>query len=357
MNTNFFNIASNYKNEFDSLVDHPLQTFAWGEFREKTGIKVIRRGLLNNKKLIEVYQMTLHKIPFTKFNIGYLPKGNLPNKKLLEDLFKVGRDNNCVFIQIEPNLTAQNAEFKMRNLIHNSKFIILNSFHPLFTKNTLILDLTKTEEELLKNMNSKTRYNIRIAQKHKIFIKEEFNKNAFEIYWKIMTETTNRQKFYAHTKKYHELMFESLKISNLKSEIQDKNSLQAHLFIAYYNFSKVKIIPLVAWILFSFKDTLYYPYGSSASEYRNLMASNLMMWEAIKFGKKSGLSKFDMWGSLGENPDANDPWFGFHKFKLGYNPKLIEFIGSYDLIINKNLYQIYKLADYLRKLYLKIKKH
>ena len=363
MNTKFIDLDPSKKEEFNKFANHPLQAWEWGDFREKTGIKVIRRGLFENKQIKNGYQMTLHQIPHTKFNIGYLPKGHLPNNDLLEDLSEIGKKYNCIFIQLEPNVEKlpTNNDYQL----NIDKWELPKAAHPLFTKHTLVLDLNKTEDELLKSFHPKTRYNIKIAQKHGIYIKEENDQKAFEIYWKIMEETTMRQKFYAHTKKYHQLMFQALSVKNKI----DKNVLQAHLFIAHYNLEnnlptsdKKDLInnnnlPLVSWVLFTFKDTLYYPYGSSSSLYKNLMASNLMMWEAIKFGKKLNLSKFDMWGSLGENPDINDPWYGFHKFKLGYNPRLVEFIGSYDLIINKNLYQIYKIVDKLRGFYLKNKKH
>ncbi len=73
-----------------------------------------------------------------------------------------------------------------------------------------------------------------------------------------------------------------------------------------------------------------------------------MMWEVIKFGKKLGLKTFDMWGALGENPDSKDPWYGFHRFKEGYGGKLVEFVGSYDLVIQPFLYQLYKVLDIFR---------
>jgi len=127
--------------------------------------------------------------------------------------------------------------------------------------------------------------------------------------------------------------------------------LTAHLLTAKY---KNKI--LTAWILFVFKDTLYYPYGASSSENREVMSSNLMMWEAIRFGKNLGLKKFDMWGALGPNPDKKDPWYGFHSFKEKYGPEHLEYIGSYDLVINPILYQLYKVADKLRWIMLRLKK-
>ena len=85
------------------------------------------------------------------------------------------------------------------------------------------------------------------------------------------------------------------------------------------------------------------------------MASNLIMWDVIRWGKSHNLKTFDMWGALGENPDTKDPWYGFHSFKQKYGPAHIGFVGSYDLIIKPLLYQGYKFADKLRWLLLKFK--
>ena len=86
------------------------------------------------------------------------------------------------------------------------------------------------------------------------------------------------------------------------------------------------------------------------------MASNLIMWEAIKFGKKNNLTMFDMWGALGEEPDPKDSWIGFHNFKKGYGSTHTEFVGSYDYVINPVLYQAYKVADKFRWAMLRLKK-
>ena len=316
---------------------HPLQSIEWGEFRKKTGIKVIRSNGI---------QITIHKIPHTSWTIGYVPKGPIPTKEMVLELKRIGKEEKCIFIQLEPNVIKNNESGiknqewnKFQSIIHDSQFMIHQAAHPLFTKYTFILDLTKTEDELLSNMHPKTRYNIKVAVKHDVKIIEDNSNKAFEEYLKLTYETTNRQKFYAHTEQYHRLMWATLK---------DKI---AHLFLAKY-----KDKTLAAWILFTYKDTLYYPYGASSSLHRETMASNLMMWETIKFGKKSGLKNFDMWGALGNNPDKNDPWYGFHRFKEGYGPKHIEFVGSFDLVINPMLYEIYKILDKIRWAILKIKK-
>ncbi len=347
------NITEKDKNEFNNVVTHPLQSYEWGNFREKTGIEVIRKGFFVNKKLINAFQLTLHKIPHTPWTIGYLPKGDLPGDNMTEELRILGKKHHTIFIQLEPGILDTEVA---RDTMHQQGYI--SSTHPLFTRYTFQLDLTKSEDDLLKNMHPKTRYNIRVAQKHNVEITEENTPEAFEIYWQLTKETTTRQHFYAHTQKYHTLMWDTLQTSSIKGKGGSSDQLQAHLFIARYRpeTGNQRPIPLAAWVLFSFHDTLYYPYGASSSEYRNVMASNLLMWEAIRFGIKLGLKKFDMWGSLGENPDTHDPWYGFHRLKQGYGPTLIKFVGSYDLIINPILYAGYVCADKLRWMLLKIKK-
>lgn len=348
-------IEENQKEKFNKLATHPLQTFEWGEFREKSGVKVIRKGLLENEKLIQAFQMTIHPIPHTPWNIGYLPKGILPTKELIDELYKIGKEEKCIFIQLEPNIILNNELGIMNNgnyeaekfysLIHNSKFIILASAHPLFTKHTLQINLTKSEEDLLKAMHQKARYNIKVAQKHDVKVEEKNTSEGFDAFWKLTEETTTRQQFFAHTKKYHKTQWETL------PHVIKPNTLSSHLLFAKYQDK-----PLTAWIVFIFKDMLYYPYGASSQEHRETMHSTLMMWEAIRFGKEHGLKKFDLWGAAAPETPESDPWFGFTQFKERFGPEKIEFVGSYDLVINPLLYQGYRVADKLRWILLKMKK-
>lgn len=351
----FIAVTQDNREEYNAVVNHPLQSFEWGEFRIATGVQVIRRALEKNGKITDGFSLTIHKIPGLPYNIGYLPKGNTPTKELLGELQKIGKREKCVYIQLEPNV-IQNSDFSAQSLIMNSEFKIINSFHPLFTRYTFILDLTPSEDELLRKMHSKTRYNIRVAQKNGVYVEEDNLEKGFEEYMNLTRQTTSRQGFYAHTPIYHKTQWKVLsKKPNNQSQIAN-NRLQYHLLHAKYKDSNGKIHTLTTWVLFVYGDTLYYPYGASSSLFRNIMASNLMCWEAIKFGKKNNLKKFDMWGALGPNPNTKDPWYGFHRFKEGYGGQLTEFVGSYDLVIDPLMYQIVKLADKARWMYLRIKK-
>lgn len=348
----FIEIDNNNKREYNEVVTHPLQSFEWGEFREKTGVKVIRRGVVKNGKIVDGFTLTIHKVPKTKFTIGYLPKGNNPSKEITVELEKIGQENNCIFIQLEPNiLNSQKLEVSSQKMV--------SSFHPLFTKYTFILDISKSEEDLLRTFHSKTRYNIRVAQKHGVTVSEKNSEKDFKKYLELTYETTTRQKFYAHTPSYHTKMWETLGQKSGDGSL--KSGLKAHLLTATYSPNSNLQSPnsrstLASWVLFTFHDTLYYPYGASSSMHRNVMASNLIMWEAIKFGKKLGLNKFDMWGALSDTPDTKDPWYGFHKFKEGYGATHIEFAGSFDLVIKPKVYELYKIADKLRWILLRLKR-
>ncbi|MEK7177806.1 MAG: peptidoglycan bridge formation glycyltransferase FemA/FemB family protein [Patescibacteria group bacterium] len=312
--------------EYNKLALHPLQTWEWGEARKKTGVDILR---LSDGK--NVFQLTFHKVPKTDFKVGYLPRSIFPSKEVLNFLSDYCKKNKIIFVKIEPDVE--------KSKLRTTNYELRTSPHPLFPSWTQILDLNKTEDELLKSFHSKTRYNIRLAEKKGVVIKEMSNNEGFEIFSKLYFETCKRQKYFGHTTKYHKIIWDSLK----------KNI--THILIAFYN-----DVPLASYELFYFKNTLYYPYGGTSVEYRNLMASNLLMWEAIKLGKKLGAKEFDMWGSLGPNYDLSNDWAGFTRFKEGYNTKFVEFIGSYDLVINPILYKIYNTVYSLREVYLKFKR-
>jgi lipid II:glycine glycyltransferase (peptidoglycan interpeptide bridge formation enzyme) len=321
-------ITENQKSEYNKLVTHVMQSWQWGEARKKLGTKLLRYGLFENDKLKVAFCLTFHKIPLTNKYVGYLPKGPFPNKELSKALKKISQDQNCAFIKIEPNITIE----QFNNLTIDKSFS--KSPKPLFTKHNFVIDLSPSEEELLKLMHQKTRYNIRVAQKHNVLVEEKTDDEAFEIYLKLYFETTKRQNYHGHNQNYHKLIWKTLKSSGM-----------ARLLIATYNNK-----PLTAWMLLNFQNTLYYPYGGSSIAHREVMANNLIAWEAIKLGKKLNLKKFDMWGALGPNPNPKDPWIGFHNFKKGYGGQLVEYIGTFDLVLNWPIYILFTLIDKLMPL-------
>lgn len=302
---------------------HPLQTKEWAEFRKEWGNEIIQTkfGLL-----------TVHRLPLTAYKIGIFEKGPAPTSNMLQALRHLGKQHNLIFIKLEPNVEYSDS---LNQLLKNSKLV---KGKTLFTPTTFWIDLTKSESELLKSFSSKTRYNIKLAQKHGVEVKIDNSDKAFEKYLQLTEETNRRQGFYSHTPRYHRLMWKNL---NQKLIANGRQPI-ANLMVAKFNNEIIS-----TWVLFNNNDFLYYPYGASTDKYKQVMANNLMMWEAIKFGKQLKLKTFDLWG--------REEGKGFTKFKEGYNPKVIEFIGSWDLIINKPFYYIYRALEYLRWKFLRLK--
>lgn len=318
------------KQLYDSVATHPLQSWDWGEFRRKTGVDVERYGIFDGAKLQSVMQVTFHKIPYTSFTAGYFPKGTMPTEEQLHALSDLGRRKKALYIKLEPNVAAPidspTAFAAIRKFLLEHKAV---PGRPLFTRYTFQLDLRPTEEQLLENMKPKTRYNIHLAERKGVQIYEDTSDRGMQEYLQILKETTRRQGFYAHDEAYFKHMWEALGTSGMM-----------HIFKAVYQDKTI-----VAWIVFVFNGVMYYPYGASSSELRDVMASNLMMWKVIQYGKSQGCRMFDMWGALGPNAEATSSWMGFHRFKEGYGGTLTEFVGTYDLVVMPQLYQIYRFVE------------
>lgn len=318
------------KHQFNAVVEHPLQSWEWGEFRKATGLTVERLGFFEAGQLKKALQVTFHPLPVMSKKIGYLPKGFMPDADQLSSLKELGKKHQALFVKMEPNIAQKVGLPSAHDQI--IKFLLENDAvpgRPLFTKYTFQLDLTQPEDKLFANLNNKTRYNVNLAYRKGVTLYENTSAEGMEQYLEILKETTTRQGFYAHTPDYFRTMWKTLGDSGM-----------LRIFNAVYENTI-----LVSWIVFVFNNVLYYPYGASRDVHRDVMASNLMMWEMIRFGKREGCQMFDMWGSLGPEPDPKDAWFGFHRFKKGYGGDLVEFVGTFDLVLNQPLYQLFKVAD------------
>lgn len=288
--------------EWNKRVTHPLQSWWWGEFRSKRQPVSRVAGTL----------VMWTKIPMTPWYFGYVPMGKIPSAREIELLMDEGKKNKAIGIRLEPN--AQKGQMPKG----------LTPGRPLFKPKTFILDLTKPEEELLAGMHSKARYNIRLAQKHAVTAEEDNSDKAFERYLDLMfAGTAQRQRIYAHQRDYHEQLWSVLK------------EKMAHLWVAKY---QGKII--AADIIFVFKERIYYAYGASALEHKEVMAPTLLLWEVIKWGKNSGMKEFDLWGA--------EEGRGFSRFKEQFGGKLVENTGTWDLPVNPVIYPVFRLMEEIR---------
>lgn len=340
-------LDSSFKNEYDAIVQHPIQSWAWGEFKRFFGAEVERIGVFEDGKLIDAFQVVFSKIPKLKMTVGYSGKCSLQYKNIFPLLQKMAKKHNAIFIKTEPNVfrnvDLENGEAETNESFTNTKLLLQENKakkgKSLFTRYDFHLNLKPDEQELMKSFHSKTRYNTRLAARKGVTVVENTSFEGMQNYIRLMSETTARQGFYNHNETYFLELLEFFP----KDQIV---ILEAHY--------EKKV--LTAWVLFNFNGRLYYPYGASSNENRNVMPNNLVMWNAIQYGKTHHCKSFDLWGCLGPNPDQSDSWYGFHNFKAGYNPQLVEYVGTYDFIYKPVFYKLFNIADKIRWAVLKRKR-
>jgi lipid II:glycine glycyltransferase (peptidoglycan interpeptide bridge formation enzyme) len=286
-----------------------LQSSEWLDFQENFGHKIYRLGLANERNDIGTICGVIQKTLLFGKKYLYIPRGPISKEKIMvAEIKKIAQKDGAIFLKIEP--------------LAETPLPSLQLVTPVQPKQTLILDLAKSEEELLAAMHEKTRYNIRLAQKKNLVLKNE----SLEDFWKLMKETAARDRFHAHPKKYYESMLE-------KINGDGKKEMRVELRVAYFENH-----PVAAAVVGYFGDTATYLHGASSHEYRNLMAPYFLHWEIIKEAKRLGYKFYDFWGIDGKK------WPGVTRFKKGFGGFEINYPGTFDLPINKTWYTIYNLA-------------
>ncbi len=330
------------KLSFDTVVTHPVQTWAWGEFEKLQGNSVFRLGMFEDGKLISGYTVSFKKLPRLKYTIGKCLRGPIINFDMVANLKKIADENNAIFIKLEPDVP----EFFFENGTEKRPYypqIDTSQVRPspksLFFPYSFILDISSSEEDLLKAMHEKTRYNIRLANRHGVEVKEESNPQGLKVYLDLQQLTTARQNFYLHTPKY---------FRDLWNQVGSTGMVK--ILNAYFQGK-----PIASAVVMILNKRLFYAYAASSNDNREVMAPHLVMWEAIRLGKSLGCTSFDMWGCLGPNAKEFESGYGFHKFKQGFAGTLTQYVGTFDLVLKPQLYKLFNLLDQYRWKLLRLK--
>ncbi|MBI2327082.1 peptidoglycan bridge formation glycyltransferase FemA/FemB family protein [Candidatus Curtissbacteria bacterium] len=298
---------------------HLLQSPQWAQFRQRWGTRAVKVG--------KAY-LTIHPVPLLPYTVGYIPRV-FPKDIDWQLLKKEAARNRCIFVKIEPNSASFNPPFSFD----------VRPGERMFAHATYVIDLRKTEKELLTAMHYKTRYNIGLAKKRGIKIKVGHSNKMLTEFLDLFHKTSLRHKIAIHPDAYYKTL---LDVFSTKGNAQ--------IITGYYNRK-----PLASMMFVIFNDTIFYPYGGSTLLYKEKMAPYLVMWEGILLGKKRGCLYFDMWNCLlPEQESPSHPWYGFHRFKKGFNGGLLRFAGAYDVVFNDPLYSLFTTLNHLRWAILKI---
>ena len=252
-------VSESEKITYSKLAQHPLQSWEWGDFRNSYGTKTYRLGHYNGNKLLATFELTSHPIPKTGYVILVCFRSSVPSPEVLREFQDFGKAKSALCIKFEPNVNKLVNGIENKNFNRSKKYLLSNGCalgRAQFARYSFIIDLGKKEDDIFTNFNSKTRYNVRLASKHGVKVVEDNSPAAWDAYWRLTQETTQRQHFYSHNLHYHRLLWEHLKPAGM-----------AHLLTATFH-GEV----LSTWMLFLFNDLLYYPYGAWSGKHKEVMA-------------------------------------------------------------------------------------
>lgn len=323
------------KKEWDTHVhaqEHAefLQSYAWGEFQRALGRTVIRKS--EAQFFFSAVQM---KLPLG-FSYWYIPRGPYLIGKNISVWYEVvknmARTKGVVFLRFEPiSMDGQEKEM-FQELERVTGRGCVKQTKDIQPKTVWIIDLSKTTDQLLSSMHSKTRYNIRLAERKGVSIAHAQTKEdvlrACEVFLALARKTSNRHEFRLHPEKYYRTMVEILGGDDLS------------IYTA-----QVEGRDVAAALIIRFGDTATYLHGGSDETYRDTMAPHLLHWEIMKDIKAQGVRWYDM-GGISEGSDPRHPWAGITRFKQGFGGSVRRYAGTYDLIFQAPLYTLY---GWLRK--------
>lgn len=302
-----------------------LQSWEWGEYRAAAGETVVRVRAEEGGSAA-VAQAEVRALPLG-MKVLYVPRGPIASgpealAKAVGLLRKEAKATGSVALRIDP----VGALPALRG----------RTPRPLQPQTTVLLDLTKSEDELLAGMHEKTRYNVRLAAKKGVHVREG-GKELFPDLWRLLEASAKRDRFRLHPAEHYEAMLDAL-----AGDPTDRSRCVARIVMAEHQSR-----PIAAMITISFGDDVVYLHGGSADEYRNVMAPYALHWEAIRLAKSRGYRRYDLWGIAPEGAKGH-PLAGVTRFKRGFGGETYRSPDSLELPISPFRYTIYALVQKAR---------
>lgn len=294
-----------------------LQSGSWGDLKARYGWQVTRLAVGDAETPRSGVQLLTRtrRVPPLGPSVGlaYVPRGPLADsdadaQALIETASEEARRLGASLLRVEPVHTRHAAVLEALAFRKTAEFVQI--------PRTAVVDLAADDAELLGSFKSKMRYNIRLAGRRGVEVERDSGKAGFDAFYELTTATAERQGFAVHAASYYR-------------DVAQTFGDDAALFVARYEGRALAALMAVA-----FGPEAVYLYGASSDAERGRMAPHATQWAATQWARARGCRRYDLWGMADPN-DANDPMAGVHRFKLGFNPQLVEYPGTYDFPLQR----------------------
>jgi len=352
---------------------HLLQTWEWAQVKAKYGWQpmpfVWESKVASQKSPVAAAMVLRRMIPAggfaRKMCILYTPKGPLLDwsdaalrTRVLDDLQALAKRSGAIFVKTDPDVRlgmgvpgeAEASEAETGQAIRSEleRRGWLFSQDQIQFRNTVLLDLSPSEEEMLARMKQKTRYNVRLAEKKGVHVRVGTAQDLPLLY-RMYAETSLRDGFVIRDEGYYRTVWEMFmkQPAVTGQQLATRHQPSAEPLIA-----EVDGQPVAAIFLFSFAGRAYYLHGMSRDAHREKMPNALLQWEAMRRAKATGCTSYYLWGAPDEFNESDTMW-GVFRFKEGLGGQVVRTLGAWDYPVSPLLYKTYtqvipRLLDVMR---------
>ncbi|HSN94581.1 MAG TPA: peptidoglycan bridge formation glycyltransferase FemA/FemB family protein [Anaerolineaceae bacterium] len=348
--------------DWDALISqvreaHLLQTWEWGLSKKRNGWA--QEALVWDSpdgQIIAAAMLLLRQIkilPGIRVNVLYCPKGptlkwedeNLVST-VLQDLETYTKKKKAIFLKIDPDVLLGTGIPGSENETQNPAGLAVEALlkargwhfsqDQIQFRNSVFIDLNRDEETLLAAMKQKTRYNIRLAERRSVIVRQA-QMDDLPMLYSMYAATGVRDGFVVRHEAYYTELWGQFMQAGM-----------ANGLIAEFGGK-----PIAAVMIFHFAGMARYMFGMSLEANRDLMPNYLLQWEAIKLAKCLGCLTYDFWGAPDDFNEQDSLW-GVYRFKEGFNGVTVRHIGAWDFVARPYVYKAYteflpKLLDLTRR--------
>lgn len=309
-----------------------LQSWDFYEFHASRGNEIVRRIAVEGDKIIGAYAGVVENAKRGRhLAIAGGPILDWKNKKLVsrifEDIKEQGKSHACVFVRVRPQLERTKEAyqiFKAQGLKPAPTY--------LSVEYAAILDLHKSEEEIIKGMHRRIRYAVNNARNKGFTIEKSQDPKDIHEFYQIQLSTARRQNFVSFSEDYLTKQFAAFAKNN-----------EAVLYTAKYNGE----ILAQNFMIFYGNEASYH-YAVSTELGTKLSGSPILHVEAMRDARARKIYRYNLWGIVGED-EKNHRFYGVSFFKRGFGGDELKYLPAHDLIINPIKYQKTKIIEKIRK--------
>lgn len=332
-------------NDFVAACAHGtvLQSYQWGQLKAGSGWEPLPVAVCEGERMRACALVLKRELPLTGRSLFYAPRGPIVDfgdsgavQHLQEAIRGLAQEHRALALKIDPPIPADCAE--VTDTLRRAGFRPvhygpegLGGTQPRYVMKT---DLTPEPDELLAGFKDKCRYNIRLAARKGVVVRQDCSRLGLASFYDLLRVTAERDGFTVRSREYFERLYDLLVPAGL-----------AKLFAAEYQGEMI-----AAAILFRMGRQATYVYGASSNEHRNRMPNHLLQWEMMLWAREQGCTVYDFRGVAREvNDQPVGALGGLNRFKRGFAAKYVEYVGEWDLVFSPTWYHIYCFARAIRE--------